>query len=655
MLQLTLNEYIFVIKYEGKFMNGKFFSNEDSKRLLPVGICVTVIITFIVISVLVAASRLYDKSYDLADYKDVDNNWKYEILTESGASEYKPVYTDYLNIDYGLETPYAVRISREMKESIVGAELVFYPGMYQFIEVKLDNELMYSEFDTSNRDENGFYILDEEQRGRVTTARRICLNMPEDYIGKTLTVTTYFSEGEMTFRAVYPSVENDATFFWKYNIASIPVIMIMLFCGIAVIALCAVYVMGLYHGIKNHKILFMVAMFILLLIKKGSELDYSIFHSNSWFEIIGKLYLIPMFLYAAQSMNRFKKYLLTVCSCGLFLADFIHIAKEQMNGASFYADNGAAYFAAMILFLIMFAAERLGQNKKKIEWRYILLFAAVTAVCLVFRETDDSTVIDYMKNVILSITFNNFKPIISLLSDIYIIMAFIIVIVKYIKSSIFLNKQLGVLEAREYYAVENYRIIQQAEKETKELRHEMRHHTLMLREFIQSKQFDKAEDYIERVFKAEESLPIGKYSNNFVINAIVSRYMNSAKAEGIDTQCEIFVNEAVNIKDEDICVLLTNILENAVEACKRMTEDKTKYIRLKINADEQFFYVNCINSTDGLAKRSRNKGFKTSKENESLHGYGIIAIQRIARRYYGSVKTDITEESFSIQAILQMN
>lgn len=635
-------------------MNRNFFKNNGSERLLPFGICVTVIITLIVIYFIMSASQLYEKGYDLSDYSDVSNGWKYELLTESGVSEYEPVYLDDFNMDYGAETLYAVRISRVMSEEMEGAELIFYPGVYQAIDVTLEGEPLYSEFDTADRDENGFYILNEEQRSRATTARQICLNMPEEYIGKTLTVTTYFSEGETIFSPAYPSVENDAVFFWQYSIASIPIIMIILFCGIAAIVLCAVYAMSLYHGIANHKILFMILFFILLMMKNGSGLGYSIFHYNRWFEIAGNFYLIPMFLYAAQSMKKYKKYLLTVCSCGLFLADIIHIVKAQINGIVFYTDTGTAYFAAMLLFLIMFVIEKIGDNKKKIEWRYIILFAAVTAVCLIFRITDDDTVIHYIQNIILSMKTCNFKPIIMLLSSIYTIMAFIIIIMEYINSSIYLNKQLGVLEARERYAVENYRLMQQSEKETKELRHEMRHHAGILREFIKEKQFEKAEEYIEQVFGAADSLPVSKYSNNFVINAIVSRYMNRAKANGIDVLYEISVNENINIQDEDMCVLLTNILENAVEACEKLDNSELNYIKLKIKADEQFFYINCVNSANSFAGNWQNKDFKTSKENESLHGYGMPAIQRVARKYYGDVKTDITEESFSVQVILQI-
>ncbi len=149
-------------------------------------------------------------------------------------------------------------------------------------------------------------------------------------------------------------------------------------------------------------------------------------------------------------------------------------------------------------------------------------------------------------------------------------------------------------------------------------------------------------------------MPVSQYSNNMVINAVVTNYLNRARANGITTECEIRVPEMLNVRDEDLCILLTNVLENALEACEKINKTSERYIRLKINADSKLFYVSCSNSADGIVQSNEAGIFETSKKDKDINGYGIAAMNRVAQRYYGKVQTDSLEGNFSVQIILQI-
>lgn len=639
-------------------MKEKIFDNKNSKCLLPFGVFLTVFVTLIVVWVMLAVSQAREDCVDLSESKGVSHGWKYELLTSEGNLKYEPEYLDNYSLDYGETIPQAVRISRPLSEEIYDAELVFRCVSISGIEVKLDESVLYSDYNGANEDKNGFLILNEAQKKQVWPTREIKISLPEDYLGQNLSVTTYFSESEMFFNPIFPSLENELTYFSPLVVQNIPLAMTIVFLGIAAVTLCVIYIMGLNYGLCNHKILLMIAFFVLLLIKKGSESDYSGFSTNWSLDVIGRLYLFPLFLYAALSIhNKWIKYLFSVCTGGLFLIDIINVIIFNGNNPVFYETDGRAYFIVMILFLIMLIVEGTiyKDNRKRIfTWQYVLLLVGVIVVCLWVYSREDGTITQYIINVLYCIKAGNYKAVIRLLSAIYTIMTVISLVAEYIKTSILTQKQIGILEERERYAIENYKTIQLAENETKHIRHEIRHHISMLYDLIKNDELEKAKDYIESIFGEVEKLPISQYCDNMVINAVVTNYLNRARGNGIITECEIHVPESINVRDEDLCILLTNMLENALESCEKINKASERYIRLKINADSRLFYISCSNSAYELVQSNEKGKFETTKRDKDFHGYGIAAMNRVAQRYYGKVQTRVSEKKFSVQIILQI-
>lgn len=70
----------------------------------------------------------------------------------------------------------------------------------------------------------------------------------------------------------------------------------------------------------------------------------------------------------------------------------------------------------------------------------------------------------------------------------------------------------------------------------------MRHHLSALYGIIQEQQFDKAKEYLHTLVEQTEQLPISRYSENLVVNAIAGSYLNRAKAEGIAVKSEILLS-----------------------------------------------------------------------------------------------------------------
>ena len=246
-------------------------------------------------------------------------------------------------------------------------------------------------------------------------------------------------------------------------------------------------------------------------------------------------------------------------------------------------------------------------------------------------------------------TDHNCLPLSSLLCKLLLILCFIQAVLDLIGSLARQDAEMQALALREKYAVENMEIMRLSQEETRKQRHELRHHVLALEEMLSQGQPERAADYIRSLRENVSSLPTSEYSDNLVINAVAGHYLNMAKTEGIQVDASIKTDAVLPLKDEDLCVLLTNILENAVEACRAMRENQDRFISLKISANSEHLVLTCENSTDAQSDIQENDVLSSSKSDAQNHGYGIPAIRRIVEKHYGMLKISCNDGCFTVK------
>ena len=98
---------------------------------------------------------------------------------------------------------------------------------------------------------------------------------------------------------------------------------------------------------------------------------------------------------------------------------------------------------------------------------------------------------------------------------------------------------------------------------------------------------------------------------------------------------EIRAGQSLPVKDEDLCILLTNLLENAVEACRNMAPESERSISLRISANEEHMMIDCENSTNKEVKILPDGAVPSSKSDPDNHGYGISSVRRTVEKYCG--------------------
>lgn len=155
-----------------------------------------------------------------------------------------------------------------------------------------------------------------------------------------------------------------------------------------------------------------------------------------------------------------------------------------------------------------------------------------------------------------------------------------------------------------------------------------------------------AKAYTQELLSVSYKQALYCHSGNEIIDSIINCKMNEAINQDITFIHNIQLNTKLNVSFVDICAILANQIDNALEACSKMSKDKERFVKVEIWQKESFVFFKVINTVD---KNPFNKLHKleTTKDNQnSLHGFGVKNIQETADKYNGSLKNDYIDGCF---------
>ena len=186
--------------------------------------------------------------------------------------------------------------------------------------------------------------------------------------------------------------------------------------------------------------------------------------------------------------------------------------------------------------------------------------------------------------------------------------------------------------------------------EIKLLKHDMNAHISSISNLLEDENIVKAKKYIAGMGKREVLRTPVEICCVPVIDAITNRAINESKEKNIAFDYSVNINERIEIDDIDLCSLLANILDNAIEACGGVNGS---WIKFDCHLKNNFLYISCKNSVDGTIIK-RNGKYKSSKVDEKDHGYGIKIINKVAKKNNGLVNIHNDENVFVVEIAMQL-
>lgn len=165
---------------------------------------------------------------------------------------------------------------------------------------------------------------------------------------------------------------------------------------------------------------------------------------------------------------------------------------------------------------------------------------------------------------------------------------------------------------------------------------------------------EEAKEYVNALLHSPKQHTMQSHSGNHVIDAIINcKIDESVRIDAKFLYRVRLPHPDINISSVDICAVLSNQLDNALEACELLPNPEDRFISLDIWMRESFVFFKVINRTDKDPEDGRLLLVSTKNESNGMHGLGIKNIQETAERYNGSLEMTCTNGVFTSIVMLQ--
>lgn len=203
-----------------------------------------------------------------------------------------------------------------------------------------------------------------------------------------------------------------------------------------------------------------------------------------------------------------------------------------------------------------------------------------------------------------------------------------------------LSTELSLLEQEEHSLGQYVEEAKTRYEKTRSFRHDIKNHITVVKELLQNGKSEDALKYIGDMGDMTGELSFPCSTNNPVADILIGNKLGIAKNMGIDASCSLRLPFPCLIRDIDIGIILSNSLDNAVHACKHMSPDEERYIRVTGHQQGDFLLIEIENSFQGN-KLPRK-------------GTGLSNVRSVAEKYHGamSIKTDRSTFTLSILLII---
>lgn len=198
------------------------------------------------------------------------------------------------------------------------------------------------------------------------------------------------------------------------------------------------------------------------------------------------------------------------------------------------------------------------------------------------------------------------------------------------------------LEERRYAQLREYM------DKTRELRHDFRQHMRVITGLTRGRQFDELTDYVDQLNQMTTQ-EHKRMCANHAVDAVASYYEGVAASQGATIEWTLDIPESIFVKEADLCSIVGNLVENALEAVEKYPADR-QIVRVNVRLiTEAMLGITVKNPFEGKVRLGRNGLPRARKRG---HGIGLTSVLAIVKRYEGSMQIDTSKGQFAVSILM---
>lgn len=202
-----------------------------------------------------------------------------------------------------------------------------------------------------------------------------------------------------------------------------------------------------------------------------------------------------------------------------------------------------------------------------------------------------------------------------------------------------------------------YEYISEKNDQNRIYRHDMRHHLAVLKEFAKEGNTDSILEYIQTLNGKLSDSEFVRYCENTTVNAVLSAKLGAAQKIGCVINTSVIIPKELPFDEMDICMVLSNVLENAVNACAKIKDQSKRYINITAEMlDNSKIIISAVNPSEEIISFDR-EGFpvrgdkNVSAKDMQEHGIGLRSVKAVADKYNGYFQCECNEGEFKFKSV----
>lgn len=165
-------------------------------------------------------------------------------------------------------------------------------------------------------------------------------------------------------------------------------------------------------------------------------------------------------------------------------------------------------------------------------------------------------------------------------------------------------------------------------------RHDYHNHLQSMKAYVKMGQYEKLDEYLALLEEDLDQVNQLIESGNVNLDAILNSKISLALKNGIEVDYKATCPEELTVSDIDLCALIGNLIDNAVEACEKLPEGERRFIRLYIGVLKKQLYISVTNATNEVVRKMDSEYITNKRGN---HGHGLKRINLVVEKYEGYI------------------
>ena len=195
----------------------------------------------------------------------------------------------------------------------------------------------------------------------------------------------------------------------------------------------------------------------------------------------------------------------------------------------------------------------------------------------------------------------------------------------------------------------HYREVENMYRQIRGWRHDYRHHIQTMKVLAANGDMNAIREYLDMLDPALHTVDTVVKTGNPMADAILNSKISLAQSRGITVHCDAHIPVKLKMSELDLCVIIGNLFDNAIEASLSLPEDQ-RLIRVYMDMKGTQLYISFTNFTASKKLPKLGKRFATTKGDG--HGFGLVRIDSIIERLDGYLSRNSEDGAFTTEILI---